>query len=188
MASLKVDRSLENASKFFVIPFFCIHYGGFCAIHGFFLMTFFKIGSGASFLDNGTWWGPLLFLQLLFSVIATLWESKPPEMIWALIGLFISHGISFMENYIMGREYKATTLKKLMNQPYRRIVVMHIAILAGGFFVLMLDSPMPLLIILVLLKIFFDLHLHSKSHKTFEKQEKEESEENSVPEKIGLSD
>jgi hypothetical protein len=29
-----------------------------------------------------------------------------------------------------------------------------------------LDSPMPLLIALVLLKIFFDLHLHKKSHTT----------------------
>jgi len=87
-------------------------------------------------------------------------------MIWAVIGLFISHGVSFVENYILGQEYKTGSLKKLMHQPYKRIIVMHIAILAGGIFVMQLDSPMPLLIALVLLKIFFDLHLHKKSHTT----------------------
>ena len=87
-------------------------------------------------------------------------------MIWAVIGLFISHGVSFVENYILGQEYKTGSLKNLMPQPYKRIIVMHIAILAGAIFVMQLDSPMPLLIALVLLKIFFDLHLHKKSHTT----------------------
>ena len=85
-------------------------------------------------------------------------------MIWAVIGLAVSHGVSFVENYILGQEYKTSSLKKLMHQPYQRIIVMHIAILAGGIFVMKLDSPLPLLIALVLLKIFFDLHLHKKSH------------------------
>ena len=92
-------------------------------------------------------------------------------MIWALIGLAISHGISFVENYILGGEYKSGSLKKLMSKPYQRIVIMHIAILAGGFFVLKLNSPLPLLIVLILLKTFFDLYLHEKSHadKTIQK-------------------
>ena len=103
MATLKMSQTADNAGKLFFIPFFCIHYGAFCAVHGFFLTHFFKIGSGASSLDNGNdWWGPLVFIQLLFSVIAKIWASKPPEMIWAVIGLTISHGISFVENFIDG--------------------------------------------------------------------------------------
>ena len=86
-------------------------------------------------------------------------------MIWAVIGLFISHGISFIENYIFGKEYETNTLQKLMHQPYQRIIVMHLAILGGGIFVMKLNSPVPLLIILILLKIFFDLYLHKKSHR-----------------------
>jgi len=166
MALLKVDHSLENAGKLFLIPFFCVHYGGFCAVHGFFLIHFFEIGNGSSPFDNARhWWGPFIFVQLLFSVIAKIWSSKPPEMIWAVIGLAISHGISFWENYILGQEYRTGSLKKLMHQPYQRIVVMHIAIIAGGIFVMQLNSPLPLLIILILLKIFFDLYLHKKSHR-----------------------
>jgi hypothetical protein len=165
MAFLKMDQATEKAGKLFIIPFFCIHYGGFCAVHGFFLIHFFKIGGGSSLLDNSNdWWGPLIFIQLLYSVFAKIWANKPPEMIWAVIGLAISHGISFVENYILGQEYKTSSLKKLMHRPYQRIIVMHIAILAGGIFVMKLNSPLPLLIALVLLKIFFDLHLHKKSH------------------------
>lgn len=167
MAFLQTAPAKNRREKLFVIPFFSVHYGGFCAIHGFFLIHFFKIGGTAPPFDAGNkWWGPLIFFQLLYSVIARVWASKPPEMIWAVIGLFISHGVSFVENYILGQEYKTSSLKNLMHQPYQRIIVMHIAILAGGIFVMQLDSPMPLLIALVLLKIFFDLHLHKKSHTT----------------------
>ena len=167
LAFLKIDSSAEKVGKLFLIPFFCIHYGGFCAVHGFFLIHFFKIGARSAPFENSTeWWGPLIFIQLLYSVFARIWASRPPEMIWAVIGLFISHGVSFVENYILGQEYKTGSLKNLMHQPYKRIIVMHIAILAGGIFVMQLDSPMPLLIALVLLKIFFDLHLHKKSHTT----------------------
>jgi hypothetical protein len=52
-----------------------------------------------------------------------------------------------------------------MHQPYQRIVAMHIAIIAAGVFVMKLNSPMPLLIILILLKIGIDLFLHNNSHK-----------------------
>ena len=170
MATVKMTAKAANLHKLFVIPFFCIHYGGFCAVHGVFLTVFFKIGTGSSPLaGNNTWWGPLIFLQLLYSVIAKLWASRPPEMIWAVLGLFISHGISFVENYLLGGEYKKKDLQKLMHQPYQRIVVMHLAILTAGIFVMKLDSPLPLMIILIVLKIFFDLLLHNKSHRSGEK-------------------
>ena len=171
MAVLKSDQAADNAGKLFLIPFFCIHYGGFCAVHGFFLMHFFKIGSGASPLNNiNEWWGPLIFIQLLLAVLVKIWASRPPEMIWAVIGLTLSHGVSFVENYIIGGEYRKSSLKKLMHQPYQRIIIMHIAILAGGILVMQLNSPMPLLIILVLLKISVDIYLHNKSHRTAARQ------------------
>ena len=175
MALLKTDQSAEHVGKLFLIPFFCIHYGGFCAVHGFFLMHFFKIGTGANPFDNmGDWWGPLIFIKLLLSVVARIWASRPPEMIWAVLGLAISHGISFAENYILGGEYRKSSLKKLMHQPYQRIIVMHLAILLGGILVMELNSPLPLLIILIGLKIALDLHLHRKSHKSITPETKQE--------------
>lgn len=183
MLILRMDQKAAQAGKLFVIPFFCIHYGGFCAVHGFFLMHFFKIGTGSSPFDTADpWWGPLVFLQLLFSVVTKIWASRPPEMIWAVIGLTISHGISFTENYIIGGEYRNTSLNKLMQRPYKRILIMHLAILAGGILVMQLNSPLPLLIILVLLKTGVDLHLHKKSHRSIVQSAEQKDNELEVTE------
>ena len=166
MALVKGDDTSKRGAKLFTIVFFCVHYGGFCAVHGFFLIHFFEIGAGSSPLDNGgNWWGPFIFIQMLLSVIAKIWASRPPEMIWAVIGLAVSHGVSFVENYILGGEYRKSSLKKLMHQPYQRILVMHIAIIIGGIFVMKLNSPVPLMIILIILKIAVDVYLHRKSHR-----------------------
>jgi len=167
IAFVRVNNSIFSPEKLFIIPFFCIHYGGFCAAHGFFLTTFFKLGSTVTpFPKTGAdWWGPFIFIQKLIDVIARIWSSAPPEMTWALLGLFISHGVSFVENFILRGEYRQSTIKELMHQPYQRIMVMHIAIIAAGIFVMKFNSPMPMLVILILLKIMFDLFLHRKSHK-----------------------
>lgn len=187
MALLKVDHTVDKTSKLFIIPFFCVHYGGFCAVHGFFLIYFFKIGTGSSPFENGSdWWGPFIFIQMLLSVIFKIWASRPPEMIWAVIGLTVSHGVSFVENYILGGEYKNSSFKKLMHQPYQRIFVMHIAIIVGGIFVLKLNSPLPLMIILVLIKIGVDFYLHKKSH-TVKSQKTKIIEDNAREKKAGIS-
>jgi len=188
IAFLKMERPKDNLGKLFVIPFFCVHYGGFCAVHGFFIMHFFEFGSGSQAFNGGNhWWGPLIFIQLLYSVIAGIWASKPPEMIWAVIGLTISHGVSFVENYILGREYRTSSMKILMHQPYQRIIVMHIAILAGGFLIMVLNSPLSLLIILVLMKILVDLYLHKKSHRE-KKRNKKPRKDRPVSGRVKISD
>jgi membrane protein implicated in regulation of membrane protease activity len=64
---------------------------------------------------------------------------------------------------------------------------MHIAILAGGVFVMTLDSPLPLLIILVLMKILVDLHLHKKSHTRLTKKIRPQKG-NQLEGKTGISD
>ncbi len=52
-----------------------------------------------------------------------------------------------------------------MNRPYKRILVLHVAIIGGGFLVMALQSPLSLLIILVALKICLDIYLHHRSHR-----------------------
>ncbi len=166
IALVRTGESIVNSQKLFIIPFFCLHYGAFCGMHGLFLTVFFKIGESSPFPANEeTWPLHLVFIQILFNVVAKIWANRPPEMIWALLGLFISHGISFVENFILGGEYRTSTIKELMRQPYQRIIVMHIAIIAAGIFVMKFNSPMPMLIILILLKIMFDIFLHRRSHK-----------------------
>ena len=150
-----------------MIPFFCVHFGGFCAAHGFFLLAFFQIGPSADALDPGKpWMGPLIFLQLLYSVVMQLWQSRPPGLEWPVLGLAVSHGLSFVKNFLLGQEYLALKVNEIMMRPYKRIVLMHVAIIAGGVFVMKLGSPVGLLCVLIFLKIGMDIWLHAKSHRS----------------------
>jgi len=166
LALLKAEHPLVHIGKLFSIPFFCLHFGGFCAVHGFFLLAFFKLGEGPdSLFPEHTWPGHLVFLQLLISVIATVWRHHPEGFEWPVLCLFVSHGISFVQNYVRKGEYASLTTQKLMGQPYKRIVLLHVAIIAGGVPIMMLGSPVPLLVILVFLKVGMDIFLHLKEHK-----------------------
>ena len=51
-----------------------------------------------------------------------------------------------------------------MTQPYRRIVIMHLTIIIGGFLMMALHSPESGLIYLVLLKTSNDLWGHQNEH------------------------
>ncbi len=153
-------------ARLLVVLFFIVHYGGFAAGHGMFLLQFFDVGQGSDIMAaKNDWPGPLVLLQMLYKVIQQLWVSMPSGFIWAIIALFISHGVSYVYNFVLAGERHRITTKKLMGQPYGRVVIMHIAIIAGGVFVVKLGSPVVLLIALVAVKTAMDIMLHKKSHK-----------------------
>jgi len=171
MILVKVESRSKQFQKLFMIPFFCVHFGGFCAVHGFFLLTFFNIGSAEEALSpSSPWMGPLIFLQLLYSVVMQLWQSRPPGLEWPVLGLAISHGLSFVKNFLLGQEYLALKINEIMMRPYKRIVLMHVAIIAGGVFVMKMGSPAGLLCVLIFLKIGMDIWLHAKSHRKASKK------------------
>jgi hypothetical protein len=82
------------------------------------------------------------------------------KLVWAGLGLFVSHGISFAHNYLIGGEFRRAGVQSLMTQPYGRIVVLHVTILLGGFLMMALKSPTVGLAFLVLLKTLLDLCAH----------------------------
>jgi hypothetical protein len=167
MILVKAESPSKQFQKLFMIPFFCIHFGGFCAVHGFFLLTFFKIGPDwDAFTPGDPWIGPFIFLQLLYSVVMQLWQSRPPGMEWPVLGLAVSHGLSFVKNFLFGQEYLSLKINQIMMRPYKRIVLMHVAIIAGGIFVMKLGSPVGLLCVLIFIKIGMDIWLHVKSHRS----------------------
>ena len=139
--------------KLFFIPFFCIHYGMFTFVHGVFVVGMFgnRLGHTHGFPNASTFW----------SVVGEY------QLGWAVLGLAVSHGVSFVTNYIGKGEYQRVGLSQLMNQPYGRLMVMHFAILFGGFLVMALHSPTPALLLLVVLKTGFDLGSHVGERKKF---------------------
>ena len=165
MAFVKMPHSGGHLGKLFTIPFFTIHYGGFTGGHGLFILSMFQ-ESNASPLPSGNEWPCFLaFVQLLFNVIRQAISIIPPNMIYAIAGLFISHGISFGYNYFYKGERERTNLGELMGQPYGRIVVLHIAVIFGGFLTMTMGSPVGVLLILVLMKTGLDVKLHLRERK-----------------------
>ena len=159
-----VPHPLGHLSKLFLIPFFTIHYGGFMAVHGFFILMIFSKSEGPP-MGGESWPCFFVFLQMLINVAGQMYSIIPSQMKIAVLALFISHGISFVYNYLLKREFVNANPGKLMSSPYSRVVVMHIAILAGGFIVMAIGSPAVLLIALVGLKTILDVKLHLHGHK-----------------------
>jgi hypothetical protein len=84
---------------------------------------------------------------------------------YALLALFISHGVSFVTNYVLKKEYAKEKVNSLMGSPYARIIVLHVAIIFGGFLTMALNLPAAILFVLVILKTSLDVALHLREHK-----------------------
>lgn len=155
-----------GARELFKVAFFCLHYGGFCAIHGLFVLKltqFADLDQGATVA--GSWPGPLIVIEKFIALVEQILAAAPNQFLWACLALLISHGASFLLLYIGQQEFRHTTVDKLMTAPYKRIAVLHVAVIAGGFLVKELGSPLGLLLALVALKTGMDIMLHIRSHR-----------------------
>ena len=161
---LKILLKARGRARFLAL-FFTLHYGGFCAIHGFFVLQLTRFaGDNWGHTAAATWPGPLAIIQKFFNLAEQLLSVAPREFLLACLALVVSHGVSFVLIYLGQREYEHTTLSELMNAPYRRIAVLHLAIIAGGYLVVKLGSPLGLLVALVMFKIGMDILLHNRAH------------------------
>jgi hypothetical protein len=138
-----------KVAAIFAVPFFVGHFGGFMAGHFLFIYAFFIRGPGVSGAEPDV-------RAALAAIFVPLWPS--------LVGLFISHGVSFYDNFLEKREYAGATMKRLMLAPYNRIVIMQVTVILGGWVVLLLESPVPALALLIVLKTAVDLSAHRTEH------------------------
>ncbi|MHC4553924.1 MAG: DUF6498-containing protein [Planctomycetota bacterium] len=144
------------------IPPFILHYGGFTMGHGLFLLALFNPDAIPS---NLTWPCFLVFLQAFVYGMSNALSQFPPTILIGIAGLFASHGYSFGYNYFRKGERKRIDLGKLMIQPYERVVMMHIALIFGAFYVDILGSPIALLLTLIWLKTGMDVKMHLRERR-----------------------
>lgn len=153
--------------------FFAVHYGLFWLVHGVFVLvlpTFLGIGS---LVATGPTVGPFLGddFGLLVGTAGPADLGPFGVLDWsavagAAVALFLSHGASFLVNYLGSGEYRTRTAAAQVFAPYGRLVVLHLTILFGGFAVAFLGAPILLLVVLVVLKTGLDLRLHLREHET----------------------
>ncbi|MHC4169694.1 MAG: DUF6498-containing protein [Planctomycetota bacterium] len=140
-----------RASKKFTIAGFIFHYGWFTAGHGFCVVWFFAFSGREE-----------------AAVPTFLWKTAAsvmsPQMMGALLALFLSHGVSFVRNYLLKGEFASAHLDKLFFSPYPRMFVMHVAICAGMYLTERFGSPLGLLAVLIVLKTALDMIGHQREH------------------------
>jgi len=150
--------------------FFLIHYGLFWLVHGIFvfaLPTFF----GAASPDCLGRFNPAPDFPF-----SPAFQAADPcvsafgTVVWsnvaiAAVALFLSHGASFLLNYVGRREYLTTSPARQMAAPYGRVVVLHLTIILGAMAVAVVGAPIAALVVLVVLKTAFDLRLHLREHR-----------------------
>ncbi len=139
-------RPISPSNKEIRIIFFIFHYGLFWTVHGVFVFLFFGMSSSSD-----------LFGGVGLRGVAI-----------AAAALFLSHGVSFFVNFLGKEEYLTVSPDQQMTEPYSRVVVLHVTILAGGFFADSLGAPRVALVLLILLKTVIDLLAHLREHRKAE--------------------
>jgi hypothetical protein len=147
----------SGCQRLLLIPFFCVHYGIFWLGHGAFLALLPAFVPFHAALDPGTF-GPTPTGSDGFGAV------DPRALAVGGLAIFISHGVSFFQNYIGRGEYLRTTPTRQMGAVYGRVMVLHATILLGGFAIAALGAPFWVLVILVIGKTVLDLGLHARQH------------------------
>ncbi len=128
--------------------FFISHFGAFMAIHFLFLYHIFIQGVDSS---------SSVKLEEVAIFFTALWP--------ALAALFISHGISFIQNFIGHQEFKNKTVGKQMHEPYQRIIFMHMVIIIGAGLMTIIGDSTAVLMLIIAAKILVDIRAHTRERR-----------------------
>lgn len=125
----------------FDAPFFIVHYGLFCAVHGVLILVLFN-GEPTQSVDDP--------LQLPAVFLQQVHIDKFFALNLALLTAF--HLYRFVFEWLVPGEWRRTNPLVQMFAPYGRIFVVHIAVLLGGFLASFIGSPLIAVLILAILK------------------------------------
>jgi len=147
---LKIIRIGKTLALLFA-PFFIFHFGMFMMGHLIFIFVLFSAP-----LESGIGLGHFPTLLSLIPLLKTVWVP--------ITILFMSHGVSYVSNFIYKKEYTLHTFKEFMITPYKRIMLLHVTLIAGGFLMILFQTPKSAVALLIFLKTVIDVRAHIKEH------------------------
>lgn len=159
---MKMGGPFAAPGVIFTMLFFAMHYGGFCAGHGVFVLELTdagETGGAMEVLDMKNlkvFLGPLVFLQMLYLVALQAWESLPVASLWSVASLFAMRGLGFFQDFIFSGKWKEAQVQKLMFEPYKNIIALHIAIVFGAGLAMAFEGAWPVLALIVVGKLVMD--------------------------------
>lgn len=151
----------------FTAGFFCLHYGFFTYGHGVVVASFFEEQLLA---ESATVSGDLV------DIIGLMLSSRGVQI--TILAMLIAHAIDYIFAY---KERAIDAIPAEMFKTYKRIIVLHISIIFGGFIAMTFENSIGVAIVMIALKTYFDLKL-PKLHKKHE--EKKLLSDQKIKEKI----
>jgi len=139
--------------KLIVIPIFVVHFGVFTFIHGVFIFILFG--------------GPRYHNSIPPTIPVVLQAIRETGIWFALLSVVISHGVTFIWNFLLGGEYKNVPLWDLVRQPYARVLVLHVVVFLTALALSRGHTPLYGLVLLVGLKTVADLISHNAERRRF---------------------
>lgn len=137
MLARPYSHPIELAFPLFFAPFFALHYGGFCWGHGIFIVSLF---GGVE--------------QSLTQAVRSATATTP--ILVALVALVALQAFDWIRD-TQRHGFGSDGIKDLMTAPYRRIVVLHLTIIVGGFVITALGEPAIGLLLLAAFKTASDV-------------------------------
>jgi hypothetical protein len=136
--------------------FFTLHYGMFTAVHGAFVVLLFGSGELGRHAMDGGLSGPVwVMLDYLFA---------EREGWLAVIAIVLLHASGLVQ-WLARTRAAPPPLKELMGAPYGRIVILHVTLIASGFLVQALKAPVAGALLLIGLKLAYDLVTLGREHR-----------------------
>lgn len=129
----------------FLGPFFFVHYGMFCFVHGVFVSVFANLSGG---IEGGI--GGAGF-PTPFSLIDQALTSGA-NMTLFVIAIIALQVFLFVQDFLWRGQYKRSEVQTEMMAPYGRIIVLHIGLFAGAFAMVALGEPMLGILALIILR------------------------------------
>ncbi|MGD8927201.1 MAG: DUF6498-containing protein, partial [Thioalkalispiraceae bacterium] len=148
---------VEFTLPVFMVPFFTLHYGMFCYGHGTFIVSLFGKGLQPELAGMG-------IPEIIYPLI------KTHHLFWPLFGLFAYQMLDWLRD-TSERGLGSEGVMQLTTAPYRRIMVLHITILASGFALGSLNEPTVGLLLLVAFKTGFDIYHWQKDEQVANRQD-----------------
>jgi hypothetical protein len=144
---------VQRILAFVLAPFFILHYGLFCFVHGIFVFAMFTMSDTIHAGVEPT----TESFDLTGRVLGMLQGDS--DLLWSVVALCVIQLGAFAIFWAGGRRWRDVDAVRQMFEPYGRIVVLHLTIFIATIPVLLIGQPMLAVLVLALLKSGLELGL-----------------------------